>query len=112
MIELPLPPSDNRRLVRRNGRDVLSDEARAWKQDARLLLRSRYRGKLLAPTYENQLVLEYQVVLRDKRRDAANCLKMLSDVCKGIIYKDDKWVRWVPLPILVNPKDPRIIVVI
>lgn len=112
---LPLPPSDNERLIVmwQQRRFILSNKYRKYKDYiARNALVQKYNQKvyeMFKPTYENQLRMYMQFYLKDKRRDAVDMLKCLLDSMKDVIYKDDKWV--IPLisyPHIIDSRDPRI----
>ena len=109
MISLPLPPSDNRRLIVawNQRRMVLSKEHRLYKK----YIAQRFVGSniLHSPTFENQMKIGLVFHLKDKRRDATDMLKSLMDSLTGILFTDDKWVvPQIHFPYLIDKANPRV----
>ena len=92
-LELPLPPSDNRRLLYAHGRLVPTKEAKDYlaSPEWRLVLE---QAKIPEPSATSPILMVYQVTLKDHRRDSGNCLKILKDR----IFKQDKHVIGWELP--------------
>lgn len=90
---LPLPPSDNRRLMAArgsSGRLILSPEARAYLSSVRLLACC---GDWTHS--EGHVVMAYQCLFPTlRRRDAGNCMKILKDA----LFEEDKNVLGWELP--------------
>jgi Holliday junction resolvase RusA-like endonuclease len=116
-IILPLPPSDNERLIIawNQRRMIASKKYRDYKKIVEKivfpLIMEQYRvvGTVFNPTFENQLTINIKFYLKDKRRDATDMLKCLLDALKDILYPDDKWV--VPLihyPYFIDKDNPRL----
>lgn len=110
-ITLPLPPSDNRRLIRAKYHKgfVLSEEHRKYKEDIVPKEMLKYKGlfEMFKPTFEKQLFIAYRAILKDKKRDGSNCEKALKDSLKGILYDDDKWVNMQALATCIDSTNPR-----
>jgi len=63
----------------------------------------------VAPIFESQLPIKITFFLKDKRRDAADMIKTLLDVCTGILWDDDKWICVQMVhPLLIDKKSPRV----
>lgn len=114
---LPLPPTDNRRLMpNRQGRLILTTEYRKWKLTSEDLFYEQRSGlfkknapvPFFEPSYDDQLCIDYSLTLPDKRTDIGNYEKALKDFYKGKIYKDDKWVKFnLILPVKVDKENPN-----
>jgi len=87
---------------------ILSSEHRQYKQVAGLLLKSLWRSEPIKTSYENQLAIEYDVYLPDKRRDGSNIEKILKDTLSKIVYDDDKWVCMRLMKIYIDKNNPRV----
>lgn len=86
-LELPLPPSVNR-MYRRERRGVrLSDEARAWKQEAYLLALAVFPEPLDGP-----VCAVWEFYMPDERSDASNRIKVLEDALQGAAYHNDRQI--------------------
>lgn len=116
-IILPLPPSDNERLIRSNynGLFILSSKYRKYKkeQQERLLYESRVTGRKMYETGKDKLlVINISVFLANWQRDGHNCLKALLDVMEGVVYKNDRYVLPRFLYFGVDKKNPRVEIII
>ena len=113
---LPLPPSDNERLIVmwKYKRFILSNKYRNYKKEAQMeIMRqidfSELSMPIYSPTFENQLPIYISFYLKDKRRDATDMLKCLLDTLGGLLYNSDKWV--VPKfihPYRIDKLNPRL----
>jgi hypothetical protein len=92
-LDLPLPPSDNRRLQPVGGRLVPTSEARRYlaSYEWRVVLD---QSGIPKPTASSPVLMVYQVTLKNHRRDSGNCLKILKDR----IFRQDKHVFGWELP--------------
>jgi hypothetical protein len=92
-ITVPLPPSANAltRNVKGRGR-VNTAGYNLWLEEAGYTARMAHRaaGK---PVFEKPLAVTLQLGLRDRRRDAGNCLKPTEDMLVKSIegLPDDRW---------------------
>lgn len=88
-LVLPVPPSVNRYwrsvMVHNHVQVILSDEAKSYKQEVKLLTR------FLEP-FRGPVVLNLTVFRPRKAGDLDNYLKALLDALKGSIYLDDDQV--------------------
>lgn len=86
-IRLPLPPSANVYWKVWRGHMHVSEEARAYKQQARWYCLSNGIEPLVG-----EVKLSVDVYMVNKRRDLDNTLKVLGDSLNGIAYHDDNQV--------------------
>lgn len=110
-ITLPLPVSDNERLIPawNMRRLILSKKYRDYKTRAVYEIKSQYQGQSIHnPTFEEPLTIVLKFFLKDKRRDAHDCLKCLLDCLKGIVFTDDKWVLPVFTRSVIDSMNPRV----
>lgn len=110
-IILPLPVSDNERLIPswNNRRLVNSSKYRNYRLTAGYEARQQWGNKpLIEPTFENPLTIVIKCFLKDKRRDAHDCLKGLLDILKGVVFTDDKWVLPVFTRSVIDENNPRV----
>lgn len=112
-ITLTLPfaalVSDNRRLVGRAGRRVLSREYRDTKEAVALLAMGQIRGPRPALPSGPVSLLAEMWFPDARKRDAANYRKLVTDALTGIAYGDDAQIhdeRWVRAGI--DRANPRI----
>lgn len=97
-LTLPVPPTDNRRLIRgRQGRLVLSGAARSYLATCRPIF-----GKRSPKT--GHVLMVYKVYFTSRRRDGGNCMKILKDT----LYNEDKNVLGWELPSGVDTRNPRV----
>lgn len=92
-ITVPLPPSANALTRNVKGRGRVNTAAyTGWLEDAGYTVRMAHRaaGK---PMFAKPLAVTLQLGLRDRRRDAGNCLKPTEDMLvKSIEHlPDDRW---------------------
>ena len=101
-IKLPLPPTDNQRLILSRGRLVSSPKYRKWVKEAEAAWNYEVKKikqekgidiPLIEPTYEKQAKFEIAITLPDKKTDFSNYVKAIKDFFTGKLYKDDKWVN-------------------
>ena len=88
---LPLPPSYNHAyLTTRQGKRIMTNECRDWKEYARLSVLKQIGHK---PPAEAILIIQYNFYFADnRRRDVPdNYSKVLRDILKDTIVKDDCW---------------------
>lgn len=99
-LKLPWPLSTNRLYRAVKGRSILSEDYRAWKREAALMLMAQRAPHLAGPVSVN-----VALVAPDKRaRDGDNTLKSLFDALKayGVIEDDSNriirkfTVEWMP----------------
>jgi len=90
---LPLPPSENRRLFPRNGRLILTSEARQYLNSAPIAIKSELK-KCAWRTVEKDLPVKFHFYFPDnRRRDTTNYLKILCDALElGGLVSDDKFI--------------------
>jgi Holliday junction resolvase RusA-like endonuclease len=94
IITLPVPPSDNRRLIIARGRMILSNEARSFLRDGMVVLKTQWpRGTILVPSFNHQLHISVKAFVPSWRGDCSNFTKLLKDVMTGTVYDDDKFVH-------------------
>jgi len=61
------------------------------------------------PSHAEKLVMEVTIFWPDhRRRDADNCLKLLSDTLEGVLYEDDRWVLPRVVDFFVDKQNPRV----
>jgi crossover junction endodeoxyribonuclease RusA len=107
MIEiiLPVPPSVNRYwrsgVVNGHAQIYLSDEAKAYKQEVKLLTRH------LEP-FTGLVVVNLTVFRPRKKGDCDNYLKALLDAIKGSVYIDDDQVVEIHAYRDDDKRDPRV----
>jgi hypothetical protein len=92
-VTVPLPPSANALTRNVKGRGRVNTAAyTAWLEDAGYTVRMAHRaaGK---PAFAKPLEVTLQLGLRDRRRDAGNCLKPTEDMLVKSIegLPDDRW---------------------
>lgn len=86
-LRLPYPPSVNRMWRSVNGRNILSREARAYKQLAAFEAMQQGASPLDGP-----VSLDVTVFRPQRRGDLDNALKGLLDAARGILFHDDAQV--------------------
>jgi len=85
VLTLPVPPSANRYWRIYNNRIVVTDEARAYKDHIRLLLRQR------VPLLGNVSV-NFTVFRPSRRGDLDNYNKVMFDALQGLAYVNDNQI--------------------
>ena len=101
-----LPPTTNSAYAnRQTGGRILTQEARAWKEEAGWIVKSSGRSFDLAAKYKLFIAL---YVNRD--RDIDGSLKLLLDAMSGVVYDDDaQVVVLVVYKFLKHPgEEPRV----
>jgi Holliday junction resolvase RusA-like endonuclease len=87
-LTLPIPPSANRYWrVGRGGHVYVSEEAAAYKDNARWLV-----SKIGTGIMQGNLVVTIRVFRARKSGDLDNYIKVLLDALRGACYMDDKQV--------------------
>lgn len=91
-LVLPEPPSSNRYWRTFRGRQVISDQARAYRVTVRgAYLKATGRFKIAFPSGDVSLILNWH--RSTKRGDTSNRIKVLEDALRGLAYADDKQVK-------------------
>lgn len=103
----PIPPSANRYWRMVNGRVLVSEAARVYKQVV----------WALAHQQDMQLVtgsvaINIRVYRAQKTGDIDNYLKVLLDALKGLAYQDDKQIVEIHAYRFDDKDDPRVLVTI
>ena len=108
-ITLPLPPSKNN--LRYSNHTKTAQYRKFESQSDMIWIRDGFNShSLLNPTYDNQMLFDIRIYLKDLRSDPENYFEALRDWLKGKLYSDDKWVFFqiVNLPLEVDKHNPRI----
>jgi crossover junction endodeoxyribonuclease RusA len=101
-----LPPTTNSAYAnRRTGGRILTEEARAWKEEAGWVVKSSGHRFDLSAKY--QLFISLYV---NRDRDIDGSLKLLLDAMSGIVYEDDAQVVYLEVhKFLKHPgEEPRV----
>ena len=98
---LSVPPSANRYWELRRNRIVVTDEARAYKQEVALQL-GRYEPLL------GNVAVNFTVFRPAKRGDLDNYTKVMFDALNGLVWKDDKQVVEIHSFREDDKKNPRV----
>jgi crossover junction endodeoxyribonuclease RusA len=109
-LTLPSVPSLNHvyRNVRINLR-IITPIGKAWKEEVKWIAISERLKQKWQISHSEKIVMELQIFWPDKRRrDADNCLKLLSDTLEGVLYEDDRWVLPRVLNWDVDKENPRV----
>lgn len=85
VFTLPVPPSANRYWRVYNNRIVVTDEARAYKEEIRLLLRG------IVPIL-NDVAVNFTVFRPSRRGDLDNYNKVMFDALQGLAYVNDNQI--------------------
>ncbi len=118
---LPLPPTDNRRLmpyiIGRGPRLLPTSEFNAWKVKANMVWQAYklqcYKDgiqlELVEPSLSMQYIYKYKLFKKDDRTDDQNFEKALKDFLEGRVYKDDRHVRLELVGLVeIDKVNPRI----
>jgi crossover junction endodeoxyribonuclease RusA len=89
-LTLPYPPSANRYWRNYNGRMVVSDEARVYKELVAYEWLAQSHG---ADCLEGNVSLTLKVYRPRKSGDLSNRIKVLEDALNGLAYEDDSQVK-------------------
>lgn len=116
IVELPIPPSDNRRLTIRHipGRPcrfwmILTQETRKFFQDVYDIFDKIWpQSTILVPSIHHQLHIQTKVYLPSWRGDTSNFTKVLKDSLEGIVYDSDKFVHILYDDSEVDRENPRV----
>lgn len=106
MLTLPIPPSANRYWRSFNGRVVVSEEARTYKQAVFYLAHDQGCEKI-----DGGVSLRIVVYRGRKAGDLDNYIKVLLDALKGILYEDDDQVIEIHAIRRDDKSNPRVEVV-
>lgn len=88
IFTLPLPPTTNSAYAnRRSGGRILTEEARAWKQEAGWIVKSKNLTWDLGGKYKVEVAM-----FLNRDRDIDGSLKLLLDALSGIVWGDDSQV--------------------
>ena len=103
-ITLPVPPSANVywRLFR--GRNVVSAEARAYKNDAAWLARAAGMAEPLT----GDVALTVRWYRERKAGDLSNRLKILEDALQGVAYVNDSQIVRIVAERYDDKRNPRV----
>ena len=105
IFRLPVPPSANRYWRICNNRIVVTDEARAYKDEVRLLLRN------LAPL-SGDVIVSLTVFRPAHRGDLDNYCKILLDALQGCAYGNDNQIIEIHSFREDDKDDPRVEVLV
>ena len=109
-LTLPCVPSLNHvyRNVAINHR-ILTPKGKAWKEEVKWIALSERAKQFWELSTDEKLVMELEIFWPDfRRRDADNCIKLLSDTLEGILYEDDRWILPRVLNWAVDVENPRV----
>lgn len=111
---LDIPPSVNKcyvntRTFGRRGR-MLTEEARTWKANARLIAQTAARNQGWSiPEKDQKIILEVTAFWPDRcRRDMNNLHKLLCDALEEKMYINDCMVLVRDMDFSVDRKNPRL----
>lgn len=102
-LELPMPPSANRYWRNYRGRTVVSDEARAYKEQIGWTL----TAKGIRPL-DGELVVTIRVYRERKSGDLDNRIKVVLDALRGHAYQDDSQVTQIHAYRYDDKHNPRV----
>lgn len=102
-LVLPMPPSANRYWRMWQGRMVVSTEARNYKEQAGWIAKGAQ-----ADVITGDVALTLRVFRPQKRGDLDNCVKVLVDSLKGIIFEDDDQVTEIHAFLGDDKHNPRV----
>ena len=86
-LTLPVPPSANRYWRVRNNRIIVTDEARAYKEEIRYMLNQ------FSPIPKDKRVsINFTVFRPAQRGDLDNYNKVMFDALQGLIYVNDSQI--------------------
>lgn len=105
-LELPVPPSVNEwKITLPNGRVILGESFRIWKEAAVELARKRCSGLLTGA-----LFVRVQTFRPRNAGDVDAPLKLLLDSLQGVVYANDSRVCGLVVKRYTDPEHPRILV--
>ena len=102
---LPVPPSANRYWRVWNNRIVVTDEARAYKQEL------KYRLGNYTPI-QGEVCINFTVFRPAKRGDLDNYNKIMLDALQGIAYENDNQIVEIHSFREDDKENPRVIIYI
>lgn len=102
---LPMPPSANQYWRNINGKTLVSEEAKNYKEAVAALALRLGMQKLSGP-----VMLTIQVYRQQKSGDLSNRIKVIEDALIGIAYKDDKQIEQILAMRFESPRNPYIII--
>ena len=109
-ILLTIPNVSTNRLYtidRRNGRRILTKQARDTKEGWKWEAMSQYKGKPI----EEELEVRIDLYFPDRRRRDGDNIKALLDAMTGVLWKDDSLIEaHMVRKHIVRGKDPKIII--
>ena len=80
-------------------------EAKDWKENAWLILKSKYRGEII----DGDVIIGEITFYLKRRRDIQGSLKLLFDAMEGIFYRNDQQVaQFGPVIRKSDKSNPRI----
>lgn len=103
MYRYPLPPSANRYWRNYQGRVVVSDEAKQYKQTLAMLAKVDQVKPLTGP-----VAVTVAVYRERKAGDLDNRLKVLLDAMQGAFYANDSQIREIHATLHDDRHDPRV----
>lgn len=110
LINMPLPPSTNKRMIVAQGRKRLSKEARDYLQTVPLALWSFRHSRGLKPI-DKPTEINVWMVLPRRSCDAHNYIKILFDALqKGTIVTNDSLITERYRGIAYDTKEPSVVV--
>lgn len=102
-LTLPYPPSANRYWRNFNGRMVISDEARAYKDEVMYTCLGQSVEML-----EGDISLTIKIYRPRKSGDLDNRIKCLQDALNGVAYRDDSQIVELHAYRYDDKKNPRV----
>jgi crossover junction endodeoxyribonuclease RusA len=105
IFTLPVPPSANRYWRVWNNRIVVTDEARAYKQEIALLLRA-------CIPLEGDVSVNFTVFRPAKRGDLDNYNKIMFDALQGLCYYNDNQIVEIHSYRKYDKDNPRVEILI
>lgn len=99
---IPYPPSANRYWRVFRGRPTVSAEAKAYKEVVAELV-----APLMESAWDGPVRLEVAVFRPRKAGDLSNCLKVLEDALRGIVFLDDSQTVAIHLARFDDAEYPR-----
>lgn len=108
-LALPVGPSVNHCYVTtRNGRRVLSAEARRYVDTAALLVRAEASRAGFVIGGKTRLTLTARIWFERDNRDADNALKLPIDALAEALGINDRWIKEWHIYSAVDKRNPRI----
>lgn len=95
--------------LRRSGHVSLRKEARKYRDDLIMVLRSALRGRTIV---QNKLWLDIHVEKTNHKGDAVNLVDTICDAVKEATGLDDRWFSIRHLDWSINKDDPQVIIAV